>query len=39
MAFSPVKRERGKPRRTLKEVAKKDLMANNISKDLVSNRV
>jgi len=33
MVFNPVKKERGRPGRTLR----RDLMVNNISKDLVFN--
>lgn len=35
MVFSHVKRRRGRPRRTLEEVVKKDLMVNNIAKTLI----
>ena len=39
MVFSCVKRGRRRPKKTLGEVVKRDLMANNISKDLVLNRI
>jgi len=35
--FSPVKRSRGKPRRTLEEIVKRNLVVNNIPENLVSN--
>jgi len=37
MDFSPMIKERGKPKRTVEEVVKRDLMINNICKDLVFN--
>ncbi|KAL5194746.1 hypothetical protein HKD37_20G056765 [Glycine soja] len=38
MVFSFAKRESGRPRRTLEEIVKGDLMVNNISKSLIFNR-
>jgi len=38
MDFNFVKRGRGRPRRRLREVVKRDLMVNNISQDLVFNQ-
>lgn len=33
--FSPVKRYKGRPKRTLEKIIKKDLMGNNIFENLV----
>ena len=37
LVFSPMKRGRGRPRRTLGEFVKRGLVVNNIPKDLVCN--
>jgi len=38
MVFSSVKRKKGRSKRTLEEVVKRDVMVNNISEDLVFNQ-
>lgn len=38
MFFSPVKRGRGRPKRTLGELIRHDLLLNNISENLVFDR-
>jgi len=38
LVFSPMKRGRGRLRKTLEEFVKRGLVVNNISKDLVYNR-
>ena len=35
MVFSLVKRDRGRPKRILEKIVKRDLMVNNIPKSLV----